>query len=81
MFTGVKDFSRIHLVNKWNGLSKVRARAVALLHGGWAGVAGGPPGLHTLSLLQLRKVVTSVMEKLLESGVLPVVKAQLALGS
>ncbi|XP_064128126.1 scavenger receptor class B member 1 isoform X1 [Loxodonta africana] len=23
VFTGVKDFSRIHLVNKWNGLSKV----------------------------------------------------------
>lgn len=25
VFTGVKDFSRIHLVDKWNGLSKVRA--------------------------------------------------------
>nr|XP_035936748.1 scavenger receptor class B member 1 isoform X2 [Halichoerus grypus] len=24
VFTGVKDFSRIHLVNKWNGLSKVK---------------------------------------------------------
>lgn len=26
VFTGVKNFSRIHLVDKWNGVSKVRAR-------------------------------------------------------
>lgn len=25
MFRGIKNFSRIHLVDKWNGVSKVRA--------------------------------------------------------
>ena len=51
---------------------------------GLGGSSGGwevPPGLRTLSLLELRNVVTSVTEKPSESGVLPVVKAHPALGS
>lgn len=36
VFTGVQDFSRIHLVDKWNGLSKVRAWGRGWV-GGWKG--------------------------------------------
>lgn len=37
VFTGVKDFSRIHLVDKWNGLSQVRGR----VPGGWVWAGRG----------------------------------------
>lgn len=38
MFTGVQNISRIHLVDKWNGLSKVRGeRRGPLERGGCAG--------------------------------------------
>jgi hypothetical protein len=33
VFTGVQNFSRIHLVDNWNGLTKVRGQRTAPTHG------------------------------------------------
>ena len=53
VFTRVKDFSRIHLVDKWNGVSKVKAGGDSHPVKGAVGVAGA--GIHRPERLLLLK--------------------------
>ncbi|XP_069921780.1 scavenger receptor class B member 1 isoform X1 [Oryctolagus cuniculus] len=64
VFTGVKDFSRIHLVDKWNGLSKV--------HEAHLSEARGVRGHPHLSLRGPQNLIRQRLHVPAQRGLLPV---------